>query len=102
MLAAIICVVIWCSLNIVAISLIKEIPSCPISSSLPTKGLTNEAPLLAAKSAWLAENTRVILTLIFYLERIEHALSPSSVMGIFITTFLPSLERSLASSIIDL
>ena len=46
-------------LKISAICFISSMPVLSMSSSLPTNGLTYDAPAFAAKSAWAAENISV-------------------------------------------
>lgn len=88
MLAAIISVVIpWIS-NIAAMLSTSLFPSDEISLSLPTNGLTYDAPALAARSACDGLNIRVTFVLIPFFERIETAYNPSAVIGILITIFL--------------
>ena len=60
-------------------------PGCDISSNLPRNGDTYAAPALAARSAWLAVNINVTLTLIPYDDNTLVALSPSTVIGILTT-----------------
>src|SRR4030042_3759443 len=68
-----------------------------MSSSLPTKGLTYVAPAFAARRAWLGEKTRVTFVLMPIPESLFTALSPSLIIGIFITIFSWICERDWAS-----
>jgi hypothetical protein len=60
----------------------------PMSSGLPTNGLTINAPALAAMIAYAAEKHSVTLTRIPSLLSAEVVLMPSRVSGHFTTTFL--------------
>ena len=73
--------------KISAIVSISSTPSVEISSSLPRNGDTYVAPALAARRAWLDVKIRVTFVLIPSEESTLHALSPSTVMGIFTTMF---------------
>ena len=97
-LAAIISVVIPCKLNISDIVDISASPSDEISLSLPTNGLTYVAPARAASRACEALKTSVTLVFIFFEESTLTALSPSAVIGIFITMFSLSEESFSASA----
>ena len=62
-------------------SAISSIPSSPMSSSRPMKGLMNVAPALAASSACAAVKHSVTLTMWPSSESALQALSPSQVSG---------------------
>ena len=73
--------------KISAISLMRLMPSIPMSSSLPTNGLTYVAPALAASRAYAAEKISVTFVLTPMPERIFVAFRPSAHRGILITMF---------------
>jgi len=75
-------------------------PSSPISSSLPTKGLIYVAPASAAMIAWFSEKHRVKFTLIFSLESCDVASMPARLAGILTAMLSAHLAISLASAII--
>ena len=69
----------------------------------PTKGEMNEAPALAASSAWLAEKHSVTLTMRFISVRIVlQAFRPSSVSGTLMQTLGAILASTSASAIMSL
>ena len=75
-------------------------PSWPISSSRPTKGLTKVAPALAASSACAAEKHSVTLVIMPCSESARQARSPSGVSGSFTVTFAAMRVSTAASRII--
>ena len=64
------------------------------------KGLTHQAPALAARRAWFGEKHSVTLTLIPSVVSALQAFKPSGISGTLTTMFLWILARSLPSLII--
>src|SRR2546425_1798536 len=84
----------------VTMSWMSPMPSSLMSSSRPMKGLTHQAPALAARRAWLGEKHSVTLTLIPSEASALQAFKPSGISGTLTTMFLWILARSLPSLII--
>src|SRR5881628_2224534 len=78
----------------------EPMPCSLMSSSRPMKGLTHQAPALAARRAWLGEKHSVTLTLIPSVASVLQAFKPSGISGTLTTMFLWILARSLPSLII--
>ena len=98
--AAIIWVLMPCTLNMPEISSIRSIPVMPMSSSLPRKGETYVAPALAASIACAAEKMSVTFVFMPLAVSSLQATRPSAHMGSFITIFLLIAARGRASSTI--
>ena len=71
----------------------SSMPSCPMSSSRPTKGLMYRAPALAASRAWLALKQSVTLTGCPASLSVLQACRPAGVSGTF-TTMFSAISRS--------
>src|SRR2546429_232911 len=84
----------------VTMSWMSPMPCSLMSSSRPTKGLTHQAPALAARRAWLGEKHSVTLTLVPSEASALQAFKPSGISGTLTTMFLWILARSLPSLII--
>src|SRR6266571_7374440 len=83
----------------VTMSWMSPMPSSLMSSSRPMKGLTHQAPALAARRAWLGEKHSVTLTLIPSDASALQAFKPSGISGTLTMMFLWILARSLPSLI---